>query len=446
VPHRFHIGSCAAIAAAAASLVAAAVVVMPRAAAGPASIHAAADLAAGRDEREPVSHRPTVEAAFAAESYRPGATAQIRLFDAAPRLRIQIFRVGDHHGKLVRRDVMRGEPVGQAVTVGHVSEGQVLKVHLGHWPSSFYYAELTAPAGRVGYAPFVLRPASLGTQRIAVVLPTRTWQAYNFSDDDGDGSADSWYADAYRTTVRLYRPFENRGTPPHYHLYDEPFLRWLAREHVGFDVLSDADLEPADGDTLARAYDVLVFPGHHEYVTARELDAVTRFRDRGGNLMFLSANNLYWKITIRGGGVMTRVAHWRDVGRPEAALVGVGYYWNDFGEHRGPWRVRSSRAGRWIFGGTGLRPGDAFSSGGIEADAVGSDSPPNVQVLAEIVNLFGDGRNAQMTYYDTRAGAKVFAAGAFCLACSIWQPPVRRIVTNLLDALAPAARRETRRP
>jgi hypothetical protein len=49
-----------------------------------------------------------------------------------------------------------------------------------------------------------------------------------------------------------------------------------------------------------------------------------------------------------------------------------------------------------------------------------------------------------MSYYETSAGAKVFAAGAFCLACSIWQPPVRRIVTNLLGALAPAARTTTR--
>ena len=399
----------------------------------------------GRDEREPASHRPTVEAAFAAESYRPGAVARLVLFDAAPRLQIQIFRVGDGHGLLRSRDVMRGDLVGRAMSVGRVSNGRVLRVHIGDWPSGFYYAQLTAPGGRVGYAPFVLGPARLGAQRVAVVLPTRTWQAYNFRDDDLNGSADTWYADPYRATAQLHRPFENRGTPPHYRFYDEPFLRWVAREQLGVDVLSDADLDTADGDTLARAYDLLIFPGHHEYVTAHEFDGVTRFRDRGGSLMFLSANNFYWKITIRDG-VMTRVAHWRELGRPEAALVGVGFYANDLGRHRGPWRVRSTRAGRWIFSGTGLRPGDPLSSGGIEADAVTPDSPRNVEVLAEIVNLFGDGRNAQMSYYQTRAGAKVFAAGAFCLACAIWQPPVRRIVTNLLDALAPAARPETRRP
>ena len=46
---------------------------------------------------------------------------------------------------------------------------------------------LTAPGGRVGYAPFVLRPRRLGASRVAVVLPTNTWQAYNFRDVGGNG-------------------------------------------------------------------------------------------------------------------------------------------------------------------------------------------------------------------------------------------------------------------
>ena len=58
-----------------------------------------------------------------------------------------------------------------------------------------------------------------------------------------------------------------------------------------------------------------------------------------------------------------------------------------------------------------MKPGELFSNGGIEADEVTADSPRNVQVLAEIKNLFGDGHNAQMTYYATHSGAKVFAAG-----------------------------------
>ena len=41
-----------------------------------------------------------------------------------------------------------------------------------------------------------------------------------------------------------------------------------------------------------------------------------------------------------------------------------------------------------------------------------------------------------MTYYETPAGAKVFAAGAFSLAGSVWEPGVHRLVTNLWEHLS----------
>jgi len=387
----------------------------------------------GRDEREPASNRPTVEAAFAAESYRPGSVARLVSFDSARRVSIRLYRVADASGRLRPRDEMRGIPVGPARELGPLARGQTIRLLLGNWPTGLYYAALTAPGGRLGYAPFVLAPARLGEHPIAVVLPTQTWQAYNFRDDDGDGSPDTWYEGPPHATAGLHRPFENRGVPPHYRYYDEPFLRWLARNHYAVDFISDAELNAYGGDALTRAYHLLIFSGHHEYVTTHEYDAVTRFRDQGGSLLFLSANNFYAKVTIENG-VMTRVGWWRLLGRPEAALVGVEFFHSDLGEHRGPWVVRAAPAGRWIFRGTGLARGDPFSSGGIEADNVVAASPRNVQVLAEIVNLYGDGRNAQMTYYRTRAGGEVFAAGAFSLACSIWQPPVSRMVANLIAA------------
>ncbi len=41
-----------------------------------------------------------------------------------------------------------------------------------------------------------------------------------------------------------------------------------------------------------------------------------------------------------------------------------------------------------------------------------------------------------MTYYETTAGAKVFAAGAFTLAGSVRQPAVVRLLENLWARLA----------
>ena len=60
--------------------------------------------------------------------------------------------------------------------------------------------------------------------------------------------------------------------------------------------------------------------------------------------------------------------------------------------------------------------------------------------MAEIPNVFGDGRSAQMTYYEAPSGARVFSAGAFTLAGAVWQPPVSQMMINLIEGLSkPAA-------
>ena len=62
--------------------------------------------------------------------------------------------------------------------------------------------------------------------------------------------------------------------------------------------------------------------------------------------MFLSANNFFWRVT-RHGDFLTRKAQWRDLGRPESALIGVQYIGNDRGVHRGrtPSGTRTGRSG-----------------------------------------------------------------------------------------------------
>ena len=122
---------------------------------------------------------------------------------------------------------------------------------------------------------------------------------------------------------------------------------------------------------------------------------------------------------------------WRELGRPESALIGVQYIGNDEGKARGPWIVRQSAHTRWVFAGTGVRPGERLSNGGIEVDAVTPSSPSGTTVLAEIPDLLGPGMTAQMTYYETQTGARVFAAGAFTLAGAVFQPDVKRLLENL---------------
>ena len=83
------------------------------------------------------------------------------------------------------------------------------------------------------------------------------------------------------------------------------------------------------GDELARHYDLVIFPGHEEYVTEHELDVITRYRNLGGNLAFLAANNMFWDVRI-DPPLMTKVGLWRDKGRPEGALTGGGFALTQF--------------------------------------------------------------------------------------------------------------------
>jgi hypothetical protein len=379
---------------------------------------------------------PSVEAAFLSESYAPGQTARLVISNRARGLRLQVFRSGPERIVTWSNSTLHGVRMTRPARIGTSTGRRVVRVSIRNWPSGLYFARLSARDGRVGFAPFVVRPRRLGEHRVAVVLPTLTWQAYNLRDEDGDGHGDSWYASWKHKTVRLGRPYLSRGVPYNFRRYDLPFLHWLAWTGREADVLSQSDLEAVgSARELASAYDLIVFPGHHEYVTTREYDVVERFRNLGGNLLFLSANNFFWRV-VRHGDVITKTKLWRDLGRPEASLIGVQYRANGKAP-RQPWIVRRAGAESWIFAGTGLRTGSLLARGGVEIDETVAASPPGVSVLAEIPNLFGPGLTAQMTYYETRRGAKVFAAGAFYLTRLIHlDPVVSRIVGNLWDRLA----------
>ncbi len=373
-----------------------------------------------------------IEAAFRRESYRSKSLALLRVATDRTDVALQFFRVGAFRSSQEALGEPISEPIDVATRRGRRTD---LYVRIGDWPTGFYIARLTDGAGRFGYAPFVLRPRTLGENRVAVVLPTYTWQAYNFRDADLDGVGDTWYAQK-DNRVSLNRPYLDRGVPPFFRSYDLAFLRWLARRGLVVDILSDSDLDAVRSSAhLAAAYDLLVFPGHHEYVTRREFDLVRGFRDRGGNLAFLSANNFFWRVDVQGR-TLVRIRKWRDLRLAEASLLGVQYVAGDHGERQAPYIVKRDRHATWLFAGTGLRPGSRFGRFGIEIDSMTPESPKGTHVLAEIPNGLGSGSTAQMTYYETRSGAKVFSAGAFTLAGHANYEPIATILDNLLRRLS----------
>ncbi len=405
---------------------------------GARHVYGNADHRLAELEPAPVVRVEGVDAGFGKRSYAPEAEARLRIDTDAPSFTIQFFQAGPETQATVANE-MQGLPVTEPRLFdwsAHRDGPATIFLHIGHWPNGIYFAKLAASDGRVGFAPFVVRPLRYGANRVAYIVHTNTWEAYNHQDVDGDGWGDTWYAEDEDHRVDLARHYIRLGAPPQWRRYDVTPLHWIYRTGKKVDFLSDDDLEGfKTARSLAHIYDLIVFPGHEEYVTTHMYDLITNYRNLGGNLMFLSATNFLWRVD-RHGNRITRVAQWRQLGRPESRLVGVQYRGNDEGEHRGPYDLTPYGRTSWEFEGvdqTLLPPWGWF---GIEFDQTTSASPHGLHVLAQVNPHMRDrGLRGQMTYY-VRGRAKVFAAGTLNFPGSAHYPPYKRVLENVWARLA----------
>jgi hypothetical protein len=385
-------------------------------------------------------------AGFTARSYAPGRVAVLAIRGGSTtRARLQIFQAGASgtpgraaapgwdkrtFGKPVTAPRLVRRPAGNGRWLVHV--------HLGsRWASGDYVARLSW-GKQTDYAPFVLRPRRLGTAPVLVVEPTNTWHAYDVVDGD------SWYLDPSVHVIDLTHPFAIStvkgapvppGLPQQFSHYDLGFLRWYWHSGYRADFIADDDLEHLASARQLSRYRLVVFAGHEEYVTSHTFDVMTQYRNRGGNIAFLSANNFFYRVSV-SGNTMTGRTRWRDVGRPEAALVGAQYAGWDEGKYPNrPYRIVNTAAAPWLFVGTGLHNGSSLGKYGIEVDEPNAASPPHTQVLAVIPNELGPGKPAEMTIY-TRGRSTVFDAGAINFGASAHWPALSRFFSNLWSHLS----------
>ena len=91
--------------------------------------------------------------------------ARLRVSTDAEALAIQIFQAGPELKPTQGNDTMNGVPVTAPQTIDWTenrSAPHTISIGIGDWPSGLYYARLTTSDGRVGFAPYVVRPGTLG--------------------------------------------------------------------------------------------------------------------------------------------------------------------------------------------------------------------------------------------------------------------------------------------
>ncbi|MBV9807641.1 MAG: hypothetical protein JO286_10690 [Solirubrobacterales bacterium] len=375
---------------------------------------------------------PDMTALFAQPSYAPGQVARLRIVADATRLTVQPIAAFSR-SRNPYAPIANDPPIGPARTVAWHPGAGTLTVRIGHWTSGVYFVRVRS-ARRQVVAPVVVRPTHLGQASVAVVVPTYTWQAYNRR------AGDTWYACRCVHTVSLARPYLDGGVPYNFGQYERNFFRWLARSKVRVDVLADQDFNRiATGAELRQRYRMVVFESHGEYVTNHMYDITEQYRNLGGHLAFLSANGFFRDVVISGTS-MTLIGAWRDLGRPEAALMGAQYIdWYRRRYPNQPYRVVGARRVPWLFAGTGLKDGSLIPGYyGIEIDGTTSASPPGTTVVARIPNIF-PGDTADMTYYTTAAGAEVFDAGTINFGGAADNPDVARMLHNLWSHMSGTA-------
>lgn len=229
-------------------------------------------------------------------------------------------------------------------------------------------------------------------------------------------------------------------------------LRWLETHAIGYDVFADIDLHERPG--LLDPYPTLLLNTHSEYWSANMYQALDVFLARGGNLVYLSGNGLYWKTVIGKDRMEVRNDHsshtlvseqggrWRDFGRPESPVLGVRFTRAGYKSHYRPYRVIAAQ--HWIFDNTGLVAGDLIGASGLncggasgwELDKIDRGArPPGLVHLAKGTNPWRAG--ADMVYFPHSGGGAVFSVGSITFGGSLAvDPALTRMLLNVLARFA----------
>ena len=222
---------------------------------------------------------------------------------------VRIYRTGYYQGLGARLvDTLPGtvQPQAQPQCVSDVSTDLV---DCGNWAvsaswnvpadavSGVYLAVLLRQGGGASHITFIVRDDASHSDLVFQTSDT-TWQAYNRY-----GGADYYGGGTHGSPARAFkvsynRPMATRTSVPwgrdYYFANEFPLVRFLERN--GYDVSYIAGPDTDRLGHLLTNHRTFLSVGHDEYWSGRQRANVEAARDAGVNLMFLSGNEMYWRV------------------------------------------------------------------------------------------------------------------------------------------------------
>lgn len=239
-------------------------------------------------------------------SVAPGDTVTLKVLTEAVDYTVSVLRMGWYGGDGARlvhtQRITRRRAQTQPAPA---TDPTTLLVDCSTWsPSATWTVPTTAVSGvylvnfrrndtgGTNHTWFVVRRPD--PSDVLVQTSEMTWHAYNRYG----GSSLYWSTQGpLADRVSYQRPFAIDGIDNEFLTAEYPLVRWLERN--GFDVAYGANIDTHRSPTSLTNRRVFVSSGHDEYWSGAMRANVEAARDAGVHLMFLSGNEVFWRVRLQ---------------------------------------------------------------------------------------------------------------------------------------------------
>lgn len=221
-----------------------------------------------------------------------------------------------------------------------------------YWKSGIYTAKITDSLSREYFhITFIVKDSLEERKSIALIASTNTWQAYNFWPGHAQGSSSIYPScrgmlETVRNKVSFSRP-NPQATPETKDLLNDcqgypnwPYYRtehlaagelkiahWLEKNHKEYSMLTDWDLHAIPDLLDPSAFKTLIISTHSEYWSQAMYNAVMTYVKGGGNLISLSGNTVFWRVTLnqdKTNRTLEKGKNWTP--QEQMNLIGLGSF------------------------------------------------------------------------------------------------------------------------